>query len=310
MENNTGLDAAESHTLDVANYLRNFPIQTLAAARDLTKISNAMDNIFTHLPKIRQSRYYDLERCAKLLEATTLTLRQRIEVTLRNNYKSNGIILRLPFEQFQKEVHFPTQDIFVRFDDQHSQFTHFLTELGRRRRVSTGDASKTIKQIIDATTLYHQVLRERLEAIHHFRAQHQKLRAVVTEVLTGEQEHSNSTNNTTTGEEASIARSAVREVDDAPIALFAAVDVLDLTAKGTAAFDAALENYDRKIDAIEERLAKLLRDKLTQCQVMETHFYYLSINHIQYARYLQNSHSKFISSFLKLQNMILFRMLR
>jgi hypothetical protein len=37
--------------------------------------------------------------------------------------------------------------------------------------------------------------------------------------------------------------------------------------KGEAAFAAALDGYDRKVDAIEEQLARLLRDKLSSCQV-------------------------------------------
>jgi len=52
LQNNTGLDAAESHTLDVANYLRHFPIQSLAAARDMEKIGNAMDSTFIHFDTI------------------------------------------------------------------------------------------------------------------------------------------------------------------------------------------------------------------------------------------------------------------
>lgn len=110
-----------------------------------------------------------------------------------------------------------------------------------------------MKQVVDAMVLHHTFLRQRLEAIHHFRVQHEKLRAVVTEVLENEKQE-------TTNQ-------AVREVEEAPINLFAGVDLLDTSPKGNAAFDAALEKYDRKIDSIEEQLAKLLRDKLTSCQV-------------------------------------------
>ena len=59
----------------------------------------------------------------------------------------------------------------------------------------------------------------------------------------------------------------IREVQEAPIAIFASIDLLDLSDKGQVAFEAAIESYERKIDAIEERLAKLLRAKLTACQV-------------------------------------------
>ena len=51
------------------------------------------------------------------------------------------------------------------------------------------------------------------------------------------------------------------------MSLFASVDVLDLSSRGEAVFASALEGYDRKVDAIEEHLARLLRDKLSSCQV-------------------------------------------
>eukprot|EP00957_Ditylum_brightwellii_P020726 1562458-Ditylum_brightwellii.AAC.1 len=104
-----------------------------------------------------------------------------MESALRDRYKSNGIILGTTYEQYQKDVYFPTQDIFVRFDDQYEQFTDFFVEQGRRRRVSSGDSKKTPSEIVKGMKLYHSTLRDRLEAIHHFRTQHEKLHSVVVE---------------------------------------------------------------------------------------------------------------------------------
>ncbi len=49
--------------------------------------------------------------------------------------------------------------------------------------------------------------------------------------------------------------------------LFAIVDVLELSVHGGAVFASALERHDRKMDIIEERLARLLWSKLSCCQV-------------------------------------------
>lgn len=271
LENNTGLDAAEAHATDVANYLRSYPIEQLAAARDMTRVGEAMDSIFEHLPRIRQSRFYDLDRCARLLEASTLTLRQRMESILREKNKSNAIVLTLSFEQYETDVRFPTQDIFVRFEDSFDTFTDFLLEQGRRKRVASSmDPSKTPAQVVKSIILYHQLLRERLDAIHSFRVQHEKLRSVVTEVLVGDDDEGLSSGvaapsgNDDVG---AAGATAIRGVEEAPIAVFGGVDVLDLSSRGKVAFQTALEQYDRKVDAVEEKLAKLLRDKLTSSQV-------------------------------------------
>ena len=276
LENNTGLDAAEAHAADVANYLRSYPIEQLAAARDMTRVGEAMDSIFEHLPRIRQSRFYDLDRCARLLEASTLTLRQRMESILREKNKSNAIVLTLSFEQYEKDVRFPTQDIFVRFEDSFDTFKDFLLEQGRRKRVASSmDPSKTPAQVVKSIVLYHQLLRERLDAIHSFRVQHEKLRSVVTEVLTGDDGAGDSSSAVAApsgnADVGAAGATAIREVEEAPMAVFGGVDLLDLSSRGKAAFQTALERYDRKVDAVEEKLAKLLRDKLTSAQVSITY---------------------------------------
>jgi len=272
LENNTGLDSAESHVTDVSNFLRQYPASTLASSRDWSKISSTMDLIFVHLQKVRQSRYYDLDRLARLVEASTLTLRERMEYTLRDNYKGNGIILGLDYDEYERAVRGPTQDIFVLFDTSYTTFSEFFLEQGRigRRRADGANSTTTPAQVLKGITLYHQVLRERLDAVYYFRTQHEKLRSVVAEVLTGGE--SSKDNKDNDDDEAAYSAWALKEVDEAPMSLFASVDVLDLSARGEAVFTSALEGYDRKVDAIEEHLARLLRDKLSSCQDAEDMF--------------------------------------
>mmetsp|Transcript_17192 Transcript_17192/g.32539 ORF Transcript_17192/g.32539 Transcript_17192/m.32539 type:complete len:4250 (-) Transcript_17192:45-12794(-) len=260
LENNTGLDSAEAIVGDVHNFLKGYPAESLASAGNWDQIMNSMEQIFDHLPKVRQSRYYGL-KVVDLLEASTATLKDRIDYTLRNEYKSNGIIL-IPYERYEKLVYGPTQDIFVRFEDLYNRFVEFVLDFGRKRNLG-GD--KTPAQIVKEMTLHHIPLKERLDAIHTFRSQHEKLHSVVSEVLMGVDD-----GNEEDGQ--GSATTAIREVEEAPASIFASIDLLDLTDKGQVAFDAALENYERKIDMIEERLAKLLRSKLTACEDAEDMF--------------------------------------
>ena len=126
LENNTGLVDAMAHTTDVANFLRGYPAQTLTLA-----------SVFVHLPKVRQSRYYDLNRLARLVEATTLTLRERMVGTLRGRqYQGGGrkdIVLGLTYAQYEKLVRRPTQDVFVLFDARYAEFSEFFLDQGRIR---------------------------------------------------------------------------------------------------------------------------------------------------------------------------------
>ena len=282
LENNTGLDAAMFHVGDVANFLRSYPAPALAAAGDWDKIGAAVDAIFAHLPKVRMSKHYDLDRLARLVEASTLTLRARMEVVLRESCKrgikhntsfgGGGIVLGLDYDQYEKLVRRPTQDIFVSFDASYTTFSEFFLDQGRLRLRAGGETARneTPAQVLKELKLHHLVLRERLDAIYYFRTQHENLRSVVAEVLLGED------NNTLTsfimvgGGGDDYSAWALREVDEAPVTIFASVDVLDLSPRGEALFTNALEGYDRKVDAIEEHLARLLRDKLSSCQVSDS----------------------------------------
>ena len=242
LDNNTGLEAAMAHTTDVCHFLRNYP--SLEGANDFDKMATSMNAVFDHLPKVRSSRYYDLERTAKLLEASSFTLRKRMVSVLK---ETSADLLWMDFDKYEQQVRYPTQDVFVQFDDRYEQFTEFFLEQGRRRKMVSG---KTPAQVVKELNLHHVPLQQRLDVLHEFRANHELLRKVVTQVLKDES-----------------GTDAIRQVESAPRAIFASLDLLDLSPGGTNALERALEEYERQMDAMEERLARLLRDKLTACQV-------------------------------------------
>ena len=161
----------------------------------------------------------------------------------------------MEYSEYEKEVYGPTSDLFVQIDLWVTKFKEFVLDLGRKRKISN------IGQLINGMILHHLDLKERLDAIQSFRSEHEKLSFVVHEVLMGEEEEESKDG------EGGVASGALKEVEDAPMICMGKVDVFDLSEGGRVAFTTALENYERKIDAIEERLAKLLRDKLTSCQV-------------------------------------------
>lgn len=247
LENNTGLEQAVGVAEDVEHFLKAYPVVDFQAARDFEKVSQATNAIFDHLPKIRQSRYYSLERSAQLLEATTLTLRRAIEGILQERYSS---FLFMDYKEYENKVRFPTQDIFVQFDDRWEQFKEFFLEQARRRKIPS--PAKLIEHIV----LHHQPLANRLDQVHEFRANHERLREVVHQVLQDEDDE----------------QGAIQTVDSSPRVVFTSLNVLDLSVGGQKALESALEEYDLQMDAMEERLARLLRDKLTACQDAEDMF--------------------------------------
>ena len=242
LENNTGLEQAVAYTADVTHFLDGFPLQGLQTASDLDQVAKAVGAIFDHLPKVRQSRYYSLERSIQLLQAITAVLADRLEQILQ---ESSTNLLLMDFKEYENKIRFPVLNVFVQWDDRLSEFKAFCLEQGRLRKKSTGVLSKALYQM----TVHSEPLRQRLETLHEFRASHERLREVVHTVLRQEEP------------------AAIQQVEQAPRQLLGGLSLLDLSPKGKNALETALEDYDMQMDAMEERLARLLRDKLQACRV-------------------------------------------
>ena len=243
LENNTGLEQAQTTTKDSLTFVKGYPLPKLQAAGSFEQVSAAVVALFEYLPKVRSSRYYSLERSAELLQATTLVLKDVLWNLLQ---KYN--LLFMDFATYEKEVRFPVLDVFVQFDDRLAEWKEFLLEQARRRKL------KGLHLVLEQLTLHHKPLQERLEQIHSFKSTHEHLRQVVHTVLRDQDP------------------SALAAVEQAPRQILGSLAVLDLSPAGSQALESALDAYEIQMDALEERLAKLLRDKLTACQDAEDMF--------------------------------------
>jgi hypothetical protein len=273
LENNTGLESSLAYVKDIEHFLKPYPSKEFLVARDFDKIGTVLNLAFDHLPKIRQSRYYTLERTAQLLSATTLTMRRNMERILRENYSNT--LLFMDYKDYESMVRYPTQDVFVQFDDRYDEFKEFFLEQGRRRNKLGGGSGSAEggsgsnvaidpAKILDRLTLYQKPLEKRLDQIHEFRSGHERLRQVVLQVLKSESNDDNAgvINNGGNGgssEEDSPSNTnkmndetlgAIQTVENAPRLLFSSLDVLDLSPGGTKALESSLEAYDLRMDAV------------------------------------------------------------
>lgn len=244
LENNLGLDQCVQYTEDVTNFVGTYPLASLQAANDMDQVATAVLACFDHFPKIRQSRYYTLPRAVQLLQATTVVLQESLLRILQDQF---GNLLFMDYKEYQN-LQYAIMDVFVQFEDRFETWKDFILEQGRRRKVAG------LTKLIDRMTLHHEGLKQRMDTIHNFRSNQEKLREVVHKVLRQEEP------------------SALQQVESVPRQIFATLNVFDLGVGGNKALDAALEEYDLQMDAMEERLAKLLRDKLLACKDAEDMF--------------------------------------
>jgi dynein heavy chain 1 len=141
------------------------------------------------------------------------------------------------YADYERDIYFPCHDILVQLNEQWDDFRSFVSEQAKRRKVSV------------KTDFEHAVvpLEKRLHVLHEFRLNHERLVQVLKTVQ-------------------------VDQVEVTPRQVLGALDVLDLSPKGHTQLDQALEDYAYQMEALEERLAKLLRDKLAACHDAEDMF--------------------------------------
>lgn len=262
LENNIHLKYALEYVNDVTTFLKHYPAEQLSSVVNYTTLRNVLEEMLTvSIVKIRSNRYYGLHRFVNLVDASLATVKKRCEYIIKDQHKTNDIIY-MNYKEYEEKVYNPFYDLFIQIEIWVKEFQEFAVELGRKRKIGN------VGNLVEGMKLEHLVLKERLDLVHSFRVSHEQLRLVVSEVLMGEDDDNQTISAGTGGSGGSVASTALKDVEEAPLVTIGNIDVLDLSESGAVAFANALEKYERKIDTIEERLAKLLRDKLTACQVI------------------------------------------
>jgi hypothetical protein len=237
LENNTNLEQAATTTAEVNNFLKALPLPKLLAARDFSAIVETGGAVFENLTKIRATRCYSLERSVQLVSYITGVIRDTVKETLE--LTPNWMLL--DYKEYETKIYFPVTDVFAQLEDWLAAWKDFTLDLARRRKAAPG-----LNRLIENMVLLHKPLQERLEKVHEFRSNHEQLRSVVHAVLRQEEPE------------------ALQQVEQSPRQFWNKVSDVYEDSKS---FQMALDEYDLEMDAMEERLARLLRDKLQACKV-------------------------------------------
>jgi dynein heavy chain 1 len=95
-DSDTGLKEAVETAKDYNVLMKDFPLNELISATELAKITLAIQNIFNHLKKIRNTKY-PLNRLLKLIEAISKDLTAQLLKVL-----STQRLMLVPFDDFEK----------------------------------------------------------------------------------------------------------------------------------------------------------------------------------------------------------------
>ncbi|XP_067011460.2 dynein heavy chain, cytoplasmic isoform X2 [Anabrus simplex] len=260
-DTDTGLKQALATVNDYNLLMKDFPINDLLSATELDRIRSAVQLIFSHLRKIRTTKY-PIQRALRLVEAISRDLGSQLLKVLGTRR-----LMHIPFDEFEKVM---TQcfDVFTTWDDEYDKLQGLLRDIVKKKR---DEHLKMVWRISPA----HKRLQTRMEHMRRFRRQHEQLRTVIVRVLRP------SLFNVESGQTTSTTPDQHEATDNKPdaMALEAAdanaieevnlayenvkeVDCLDISREGLEAWDAAVRRYEERIDRVETRITAHLRDQL------------------------------------------------
>ncbi|XP_029806677.1 cytoplasmic dynein 1 heavy chain 1 [Suricata suricatta] len=256
-DTDTGLKQALETVNDYNPLMKDFPLNDLLSATELDKIRQALVAIFTHLRKIRNTKY-PIQRALRLVEAISRDLSSQLLKVLGTRK-----LMHVAYEEFEK-VMVACFEVFQTWDDEYEKLQVLLRDIVKRKREEN---LKMVWRINPA----HRKLQARLDQMRKFRRQHEQLRAVIVRVLRPQVAAVAQQNqgevpepqdmkvaevlfdaaDANAIEEVNLAYENVKEVDG-----------LDVSKEGTEAWEAAMKRYDERIDRVETRITARLRDQL------------------------------------------------
>ncbi|XP_031789302.2 dynein heavy chain, cytoplasmic isoform X5 [Nasonia vitripennis] len=252
-DTDTGLKQALATVNDYNPLMKDFPINDLLSATELERIRSAIQQIFIHLRKIRNTKY-PIQRVLRLVEAISRDLGQQLLKVLGTRR-----LMHIPFEDFEKVM---TQcfELFNTWDDEYDKLTQLLREVVKRKR---DEHMKMVWRVSPA----HKKLQTRMEHMRRFRRQHEQLRTVIVRVLRPvRQTNTSSIDNNDSDVKLDFAfdaadANAISEVNLA-YENVKEVDCLDITKEGLESWEAAVNRYEERIERVEARITAHLRDQL------------------------------------------------
>ncbi|KAK3912297.1 Dynein heavy chain, cytoplasmic [Frankliniella fusca] len=260
-DTDTGLKQALSYVNDYNPLMKDFPINDLLSATELDRIRVAIQQIFSHLRKVRSTKY-PMQRALKLVEAISRDLSSQLFKVLGTRR-----LMHIPFDEFEKVMHL-CFNVFLTWDDEYDKLQQLLRDLMKKKR----DEHLKMVWRVHAS---HKKLQVRMENMRQFRHQHEQLRTVIMRVLRpnimlvlsgrpAESPPDGGDASNAKNDQLAVEAADANAIEEVNLAYenVKEVDCLDISREGSEAWEAAVRRYQERIDRVETRITAHLRDQL------------------------------------------------
>ncbi|VBB28797.1 unnamed protein product, partial [Acanthocheilonema viteae] len=243
----TGLKQTLAMVNDYNVLMKDLPLNELMAATDMESIKNALANIFTHMKKLRNTKY-PIARALRFVEAISKDLSTQMLKALGTRR-----LMNIPLGDFDNLMA-QCFAVFSTWNDEYDKLTTIMRDLTKKKR----DEQLKLTWRLNPQ---HKKLESRLDQM---RQQHEQLRTVISRVLRpvgqkGEKRSNSDVEKTSTLNAPEL--SAIEQVNTA-YENVKEVDCLDVSNDGTVAWEAAIRRYEDQIDRVETQITAKLRDQL------------------------------------------------
>jgi dynein heavy chain 1 len=232
-DTDTGLKQALSMVADYNPLMKDFPINDLLSATELDRIRSAVQLIFSHLRKIRNTKY-PIQRALRLIEAISRDLSQQLLKVLGTRR-----LMHIPFDEFERVMN-QCFEIFCCWDDEYEKLQGLLRDIVKKKR---DEHLKMVWRVNPA----HKKLQQRMEHMRKFRRQHEQLRTVIVRVLRPTRQ--NQIAEIPIDSKPSLEAADANAIEEVNLAYenVKEVECLDITKEGSEAYDAAVKRKLNKM---------------------------------------------------------------
>ncbi|TDH68981.1 hypothetical protein CCR75_000940 [Bremia lactucae] len=241
-----GLGPALQHVSSVMILMKDFPMNSILSATDMSQLYQGVTLVFTHLKKIRVADSYNLPRLLHLVEVVSSDLSQQV-ISLLRVYS----LIEMPFNQFEQQVS-SCKELFTNWHRQFTTLYDLTKELFKRR---SGSINTEKLPLLSELQMEHSAIEIRLLQLYEFREQHKKLSDVIKRVLSG--------SNTIEFNDAQGGSDAALSEINLAFAQLKSLDPLDVSSEGLMAWKNLRKAYDLCIDRVEGRIINSLTSRLS-----------------------------------------------
>ncbi|KAJ2976789.1 hypothetical protein NQ176_g4738 [Zarea fungicola] len=255
----TGLKEAMEKVQKYNQLMRDFPLDELLSATSLSKVQEAISQIFNHLNKKLRICPYPIHRALRLVEAISADLDDVLHRLLPGTE-----LVNIDYQQFQTIMRI-CDDIFRTWEDNIKEFTKVAREVTRRRN------EKFIPIKINKK---HSELESRIVYVTTFRDNHEQLQRTIVNVLGPNATIPGTAETTTTNGVVMEEMGDVDAVDEVQQAWEALqnVDMLDVTEQGKERWVLAENLYNERTTRVENSIIARLRDRLATAKTANEMF--------------------------------------